>query len=64
MTVQSVTLAGKRFVIVPEKHFERLMRQAEYLAEQEQGDVAEVKRRKARGPARPYSELRKKLGLR
>ena len=63
MTVQSVKLAGKRFVIVPEKDFERLRRQAEYLAEQERGDVAEVKRRKARGPARPYSELRKKLGL-
>ena len=64
MTVQSIKLAGKRFVIVPEKDFERLMRQAEYLAEQKRGDVAEVKRRKARGPTRPYSELRKKLGLR
>jgi hypothetical protein len=58
-----VKLAGKRFVIVPEKEFERLRRRAEFLGEQERGDVAEAKRRKARGPAKPYSQLRKKLGL-
>jgi len=63
VTIQTINLAGKRFVIVPEKDFERLQRQAEDSAELDRGDIAEAKKRKAAGPARPYSQLRKKLGL-
>ena len=63
MTIQSLKVGGKRFVIVPEKEFERLRRQAEHLAKQERGDIAEARRRKRRGAALPYSQLRKKLGL-
>ena len=63
MAAQTVKLAGRRFVIVPEKDYEALRRRAEDLGEQDAGDVAESKRRKAKGAARPYSELRKKLGL-
>ena len=48
MTQQTVELAGKRFVIVEEKHYLKLVRQAEAAAKmtrQDQGDVAESKRR-------------------
>jgi PHD/YefM family antitoxin component YafN of YafNO toxin-antitoxin module len=63
MTVQMLKVAGKRFVIVSEKDFRRLQEKAEEIAAQDRGDVAEAKRRKARGPSRPYADLRKKLGL-
>lgn len=63
MTLQTLTLGRQKFVVVPEKDFRRLQEQAEAISAQDQGDVAEAKRRKAQGPARPYSELRKKLGL-
>jgi PHD/YefM family antitoxin component YafN of YafNO toxin-antitoxin module len=62
MSIQAVKLAGKRFVIIPEEEFDRLREAADQLA-QDRGDAAEARRRKARGPARPYSQLRKKLGL-
>ena len=63
MNVQTLKVAGKRFVIVPEKDFLRLQTKLEELEEQEAGDIAESKRRKAEGPSRPYAQLRKKLGL-
>ncbi len=63
MTTQTLTLGKEKYVILPEKAFRRLQARAEDVAVQDRGDVAEVKRRKARGPSRPYMELRKKLGL-
>ena len=63
MNVQTLKVAGKRFVIVPEKDFLRLQTKLEELEEQEAGDIAESKRRRAEGPSRPYAQLRKKLGL-
>jgi len=63
MTVQTVKLSGKEFVIVPKKDFRRLQAQAEQISAQDRGDVAEVRRRKALGPSQPYAKLRQKLGL-
>ena len=63
MTVQTLKLAGKRFVIMSETDFRRLQERLGELDEQELGDIAEAKRRKAAGPTRPYAELRKKLAL-
>jgi hypothetical protein len=62
MTVQTVKLAGKRFVIVPEKDFRRLRKQAEDISAQDKGDIAEAKRRE-REPSVSLEAVRKRLGL-
>lgn len=62
MTVQTVTLAGKSFVIVPEKDFRRQER-AEEIAEQDKGDVAESQRRINEPGGRKLSDIRRDLGL-
>jgi hypothetical protein len=62
MTVQTVKLAGKRFVIVPEKDFRRLQKQAEDISAQDKGDIAEAKRRE-REPSVSLEAVRKRLGL-
>ncbi|MCX7044418.1 MAG: hypothetical protein NTX50_02890 [Candidatus Sumerlaeota bacterium] len=62
MTVQTVKLAGKRFVIVPEKDFRRLQEQAEAISVQDKGDIAEAKRREHE-PSVPLEAVRKRLGL-
>ena len=73
MAVQTLTLGGKRFVIMPEAEYKKLKPKATTpskasngrsakLTKQELGDIAEATRRSA-GPMRPYSELRKELGL-
>lgn len=63
MTIQTLTLGKRKFVLVSERDFRRLQARAELVAEQDSGDVAESKRRLSRGSSRPYSGLRKKLGL-
>ncbi len=63
MVVQTVKLAGRKFVILPEKDFRRLQERAEETTAQDRGDVAEATRRKSSGPSRPYPVLRKKRGL-
>ncbi|HUO10949.1 MAG TPA: hypothetical protein VM008_21795 [Phycisphaerae bacterium] len=63
MTVQTLTIGKKKFVVIPEKDFRQLQEQAELISAQDRGDIAEAKRRKHSGPTRPYAELRKKLGL-
>jgi len=63
MVVQTLKLGKRKFVVMSEKDFHRLQKRAEQIAVQDRGDVAEARRRKARGPGKPYSELRKKLGL-
>jgi hypothetical protein len=64
MTVQTVKLAGKEFVIVPKNDFTRLQRRAGELTKQDLGDIAESKRRlTAPGRSIPLSEVRKRLGL-
>ncbi len=70
MTVQTVKLAGERFVILKEKDYRDLKAKADArparktrrLTAQDKGDIAEARRREGE-PARPYSELRKELGL-
>jgi hypothetical protein len=61
---------GKRYVLVPEKEYERFAQAARPLrtnktkrVRQNAGDIAEAKRRLAAGGFRPYAKLRKELGL-
>jgi hypothetical protein len=49
--------------VVPEKDYLKMVQRLEAMEAMEAGDVAESRRRKAEGPSRPYSELRRKLGL-
>jgi hypothetical protein len=63
MTVQTVKLAGKSFVIVPEKDFRRLQQRAEKNTEQDKGDVAESRRRMKERGGKQLSEVRRHLGL-
>ena len=62
MTVQTVKLGGKRFVIVPEKDFRQLQEKAEEISIQDKGDIAEAKRRE-RESSVPLEVVRKRLGL-
>ena len=61
MTVQTVKLGNKRFVIVPEKDFRRLQVRAEEISTQDRGDVAEAKRRQGEKSI-PLDVVRKRLG--
>jgi hypothetical protein len=45
MTIQTLTLGKKKFVVLPEKDFLRLQKQAQQLSAQDKGDIAESKRR-------------------
>lgn len=76
MAVQTLTLAGKRFVILPESEYRKLtgnrppakaargpVARPSRGKRSDAGDLAEHKRRKAVGPARTYAELRGMLGL-
>jgi len=76
MTVQTVKLGRERFVLLREKDYRQLKAKANgakargakpaskrrRLTALDRGDIAEAKRRENE-PARPYSELRKELGL-
>lgn len=68
MTVQTVKLAGKRFVILSEKdfrHLEKKARQADRLAQEERTDVAEARRRLADPDDKPipWEKAKGELGL-
>jgi hypothetical protein len=45
MTVQTLKMGGKKFVVIPEREFRRLQKKAEELSTQEKGDIEEAKRR-------------------
>jgi hypothetical protein len=62
MTVQILTLGKRRFVVVPEKDFRRLQRQAEAISARDKGDIAESKRRKHE-PSISLDAVRKRLGV-
>jgi hypothetical protein len=62
MTVQTLTLGKRKFVVVPEKEFRRLQRKAEEISIQDKGDVAEAKRREHE-PSVLLAAVRKRLGL-
>ena len=79
MTVQTVKLAGKKFVIVAEKDYRDLKAQAALAANgaahgrsktrrltaQDRGDIAQARRRLADPEEKPipYEQVRKELGL-
>ena len=73
MAVKTVTLAGKRFVILPESEYRKLShrpgvqrngprRKSSRMSKQDRGDVAEARRRE-REPSIPLSQLKAELGL-
>ncbi|MCC6425030.1 MAG: hypothetical protein IT447_16265 [Phycisphaerales bacterium] len=70
MSVATLTLDGKKYAIIPieqyrkafDQHGVRVLRDDE-MTEQDRGDVAELKRRKAAEKAIPYSKARKTMGL-
>ena len=63
MTVQTVKLEGKSFVIVPEKDFRRLEKRAEEISAQDRGDVAESRRRMKEAGGKTLAQLRRELAL-
>lgn len=72
MTVQMLKLRGEKFVLLKEKDYRalkarpaapsRTARKRRRLTAQDKGDIAEATRRRNE-PSRPWSELRKELGL-
>jgi hypothetical protein len=62
MTIQTLTLGKRKFVVIPEKDFRRLQRKAGEISNQDKGDIAEAKRREHE-PAVPLEAVRKRLGL-
>jgi hypothetical protein len=64
MTVQTLKLSGKPYVLVPENEFRKLVdRLARYDAE-ERSDAAIVRRRlKSKRPLIPLAQVKKELGL-
>jgi hypothetical protein len=70
MTAETVTLGGKRFVIIAEKDYRRLKAKAaakpngkpRRASLQERGDIAESKRRENE-PSVPLKAVRQRLGL-
>lgn len=75
MTVQTLKLGGRDYVIVPKKDFQSLQeratgtpratRKSHRLTVQDQGDIVEATRRlrDSDDKAVPYEEVRKRLGL-
>ena len=75
MSVQTLKLAGRAYVIVPKKDFQDLQERAKAtprtarktprLTAQNRGDIAEATRRlsDSSDKAVPYAEARKRLGL-
>ena len=64
MSVQSLRLAGRDFVILPKREHEQLRAKANQLTEQDRGDIAESKRRLVEpGKSIPLAEVRKRLPL-
>ena len=63
MVIQTLTFGRRKYVVISAKDFQRLQQRAEVISAQNRGDVTEARRRKAKGPIRPYAKLRKKLGL-
>jgi PHD/YefM family antitoxin component YafN of YafNO toxin-antitoxin module len=63
MTVQTVKLGGKSFVIVPEKDFRRLQQRAADITAQDRGDVAESRRRMKERGGKTLAQIRRELAL-
>ena len=66
MTMQTLTIGKRQFVLLPKRDFERLAAQARRQAEQDRqdaGDVAESRRRRKEPGGTPLVQVRKRLGL-
>ncbi|MEX0778014.1 MAG: hypothetical protein WD042_20105 [Phycisphaeraceae bacterium] len=63
MTVQTVKLGGKKFVIVAEKDFRRLQERAEAIDARDRGDAAEHRKRMQEPEGKTLAQVRKELGL-
>jgi len=66
MTVQTLKLGGREFVVLPKRQFERMAAQAQKQADQDRqdaGDVAESRRRMKEPGGVSLAELRARLGL-
>jgi len=65
MTLQTVKLAGKRFVIVPEKEFQRMSNALNEFAARDRADIRLAKKRMGDPKQKPipYEKVRKELGL-
>ena len=65
MTLQTVELAGKRFVILPEKDFQRMTKTLNELAAQDRADIRLAKKRLSDPKQKPipYTKVREELGL-
>jgi hypothetical protein len=65
MDLQTVKLAGKKFVILPEKDFQRMNKTLEDLAAQDRAAIQLAKKRLSDPKQKPipYETVRKELGL-
>jgi hypothetical protein len=65
MTVQTLKMGKQEFVVIPKRDFDRMQSQAKRQDERERQDAADLAlaKRRSKESARPYSELRKQLGL-
>lgn len=61
MPKQTLTLAGKQYVLIPQKEYDRMCAALDQQARQDRGDVAEARRR-AREPSISLDEVRKRMG--
>ena len=62
MTVQTIKVGGRQFVIVPKSHYDRLCAQAEQTVRLDRADAAEAARR-LKDPKEkrvPWTQLKKK----
>jgi hypothetical protein len=62
MAVQTLKISGEEFVVVPKRHYDRMVQQLKSQAAQGRGDVAETKRR-AKEPSMSIAELRRRVGI-
>jgi hypothetical protein len=66
MTVQTLKIGRREYVLVPKRDFDRIQAQAQRQLTQElqdAGDVAESHRRMKEAGGRSLAEVRKRLGL-
>jgi hypothetical protein len=64
MTMQTLKLAGKPYVLVPEKDFRKIVDRLERYDAEEQRDARIVRKRlKNKQPLIPLAQVKKQLGL-
>jgi phage FluMu protein gp41 len=61
MTVQTLKIGRREFVLLPKRDFERIAAQAHRQDEQDAGDVAESRRRMKEPGGSTLAQVRKRL---